>query len=236
MGQCATKLILRAQDPETAQFLSEQLGRRLVRRMDESTSYGANSIRDGVGLTPKEEFEPVALPEDILNLPKFQGYLRLSNAREDVPFPIAPVKFAYGERPQVAPGFVPVGGPDPIERFLKAVRGGEVGQAAASGVGAGDGAPDRANPGQAMEPQSTPRPTTDELARRMAAGQARKAPQRRTSKPDDVVVRQGSLFDLPEEARTDPAGTAEAPARGHPPASPEKPDPSLGLDYRMPEG
>jgi len=123
MGQCATKLILRAQDPETAQFLSEQLGRRLVRRMDESTSYGANSIRDGVGLMPKEEFEPVALPEDILNLPKFQGYIRLSNAREDIAFPIAPVKFGYGDRPQVAQGFLPLDGPDPIERFLDAVRG-----------------------------------------------------------------------------------------------------------------
>jgi type IV conjugative transfer system coupling protein TraD len=126
MGQCATKLILRAQDPETARFMSDQLGRRLVRRMDESTSYGANSLRDGVAIAPREAFEPVALAEDILNLPKFQGYLRLSNAREHVAFPIAPVRFSYGERAQVAEGFVAVEGPDPIERFLAAVRPGAV--------------------------------------------------------------------------------------------------------------
>jgi len=52
IGNCLTKLILRAGDFETATLMSEQLGRRVMRRVDENTSYGANSIRDGVGLMP----------------------------------------------------------------------------------------------------------------------------------------------------------------------------------------
>lgn len=120
IGQCATKLILRSQDPETAQFMSELLGRRLIRRVEENTSYGANSIRDGVGLAPREELEPVALPEDIMNLPAFQGFIRLSNKREGQAFPISPLRFSYIDRPTKAPSFVALSGVDPISAYFAA--------------------------------------------------------------------------------------------------------------------
>lgn len=226
MGQCATKLILRAQDPETAKFLSEQLGRRLVRRMDETTSYGANSIRDGVGLTPKEEFEPVALPEDILNLPKFQGYIRLSNAREDVAFPITPVKFGYGDRPQVAPGFVPVEGPDPIERFLAAVQAkpgpgrSASGQAAASEVDrTSQPAATAGRPAQGAQAHLWD--TADTSALPMRSPSSSKGKRRRQAK--DAASAQASLF------------------QDRPPAEPVRPDApktdgGLGMDLTVPEG
>lgn len=122
VGQCATKLILRAQDPETAEFMSQQLGRRVMRRVEENTSYGANSIRDGVGLTPREELEPVVLAEDVMNFPKFTGMIRVNNARKEGPFPIAPLRFEYIPRPKVAPAFVARTGGDPVDDYLAHIR------------------------------------------------------------------------------------------------------------------
>jgi type IV conjugative transfer system coupling protein TraD len=118
IGQCATKLILRCQDPETAKHMAEQLGRRQTRRVDETVSYGANSLRDGVGLTPREELELVALPDEVMNLPKFHGFIRVSNARESAPFPISTVRFEYRARPRRAEGLMPIGGPSPVDSFF----------------------------------------------------------------------------------------------------------------------
>lgn len=258
MGQCATKLILRAQDPETAKFLSEQLGRRLVRRMDESTSYGANSIRDGVGLTPKEEFEPVALPEDILNLPKFQGYLRLSNARENVAFPIAPVKFGYAVRPQIAQGFMPVGGADPIERFLAAVRDpgprsdagarGHTEQSAPPSTSASEGGTSPAAVATDLEERNRrnaePRLWSDEdaplkprqapSARSPKVGRQSRSDRKGTQAADEARRRQGSLFDPPVRRAGQPGEQAQAAERGD--GAPADPDRNLGMDLSVPEG
>lgn len=122
IGQCATKLILRCQDPETAKHMAEQLGRRQARRVDETVSYGANSLRDGVGLTPREELELVALPDEVMNLPKFQGFIRVSNARHGAPFPISTLRFAWRPRDTRAPGLVPRPGPGPVEHFFELIR------------------------------------------------------------------------------------------------------------------
>lgn len=246
MGQCATKLVLRAQDPETAQFLSEQLGRRLVRRIDESTSYGANSIRDGVGLTPKEELEPVALAEDILNLPKFQGYIRLSNARPDLAFPIAPVKFAYGDRPQIAPGFVPVTGPDPVERFLAAVRGepasGRADDPAAAPAQSAEGKPaasvpedkERGPPRQTLWPDEDAPPVKRTGALPAKPGRGGSKARRAAKAAEETLRRQGSLFQPLTEQKSGTPASQERPERGE--GADPTPDRSLGFDIRMPEG
>jgi len=118
IGQCATKLILRCQDPETAKHMAEQLGRRQARRVDETVSYGANSLRDGVGLTPREELELVALPDEVMNLPKFHGFVRVSNARTGAPFPISTIRFAFRPRAPRSPGLVLRPGPGPVEAFF----------------------------------------------------------------------------------------------------------------------
>ena len=123
IGQCQTKLILRAGDRDTAEVMSEQIGRRVMRRVEENTSYGANSIRDGVGLTPKEELEPILLPEDVYNLPALEGIIRVSNVRRSGPFPIAPIKIAYIPRDKRTPGFVPKP-TDPVDDYLNRLRQG----------------------------------------------------------------------------------------------------------------
>jgi len=117
IGNCLTKLILRAGDFETATLMSEQLGRRVMRRVDENTSYGANSIRDGVGLNPKEELEPIVLAEDVHNFSALEGMIRVANARATHPFPIAKIKLRYVERPVVADGFKKSDA-DPVREYL----------------------------------------------------------------------------------------------------------------------
>ena len=47
--------------------------------------YSANSIRDGVGLIPKEELEPIVLAEDVHNFSALEGMIRVANAACDPP-------------------------------------------------------------------------------------------------------------------------------------------------------
>ncbi|MFP1132939.1 type IV secretion system DNA-binding domain-containing protein [Asticcacaulis sp. W401b] len=119
IGQLATKLILRCQDPDTARSMAEQIGQREVSRTQENTSYGAHQLRDGVSLNTKEQTEFVFMPEEIMNFPMFQGVLRVSNVREGRPFPVAPVKFRYRDRSTDTEGFTMRVGPDPIDEFMK---------------------------------------------------------------------------------------------------------------------
>jgi hypothetical protein len=88
-----------------------------MRRVDENTSYGANSIRDGVGLIPKEELEPIVLAEDVHNFSALEGMIRVANARATHPFPIAKIKLRYIERPVVADGFKRSDA-DPVRQYL----------------------------------------------------------------------------------------------------------------------
>jgi hypothetical protein len=118
MGQCTNKLVLRANDPDTAKTMSLMLGERIMHRVTENTTYGANTIRDGVGIAPKEEKEAAFLPTQILNFPALQGVIKLSNRRPEAPFPIATVKFKPDDLPAVAPAYVPRTGPDMVEAFM----------------------------------------------------------------------------------------------------------------------
>lgn len=122
IGQCAHKLILRCQDPDTAKFMSDQLGRAQMRRVDESISFGANSQRDGVNINAREELEPVALPEDLMNQPQMQGFIKVASAREGEAFPAATLKFRYRPRAKIAEGMVERPGPTPTDLFLEALQ------------------------------------------------------------------------------------------------------------------
>lgn len=122
IGQCAHKLILRCQDPDTAKFMSDQLGRAQIRRVDESISFGANSQRDGVNINAREELEPIALPEDLMNQPQLQGFIKVASAREGEAFPAATLKFKYRPRPKIAEGIVAPTGETPTRIFLAALR------------------------------------------------------------------------------------------------------------------
>ena len=68
-GLCGTRVVLAAPDRDTAQWSADSLGRSEVEEVAEVYSYGANTIRDGVSLTPRRELRALALPSEIMRLP-----------------------------------------------------------------------------------------------------------------------------------------------------------------------
>ncbi len=60
-GLCGTRVVLAAPDRDTAQWSADSLGGAEVEEISEAFSYGANTIRDGVSLTPRRELRSLAL-------------------------------------------------------------------------------------------------------------------------------------------------------------------------------
>ena len=113
-GLCGTRVVLSAPDEDTARWSAASLGRAEVEEVTEGFSYGANTIRDGVSLTPKRELRPLALASEIMQLPALHGYLRFPG-----PLPAARVALDYTSRDAVAERFVarretPAGDPERV--------------------------------------------------------------------------------------------------------------------------
>ena len=100
-GLCGTRLVLAAPDRDTAQWSADSLGRSEVEEVTEGFSYGANTIRDGVSLTPKRELRPLALASEIMQAQSLHGWLRFPG-----PLPVARIRLNYVNRPKAAERFV----------------------------------------------------------------------------------------------------------------------------------
>ena len=100
-GLCGTRVVLAAPDRDTAQWSADSLGRSEVEEVAEGYSYGANTIRDGVSLTPRRELRALALPSEIMRLPNLEGYLKFPG-----PFPVASIRLKYVARGAAAERFV----------------------------------------------------------------------------------------------------------------------------------
>ena len=101
-GLCGTRVVLAAPDRDTAQWSADSLGRSEVEEVAEGFSYGANTIRDGVSLTPRRELRALALPSEIMRLKNLSGYLKFPG-----PFPVASIRLKHVKRPAAAERFVP---------------------------------------------------------------------------------------------------------------------------------
>ena len=101
-GLCGTRVVLAAPDRDTAQWSADSLGRSEVEEIAEGYSYGANTIRDGVSLTPRRELRALALPSEIMRLENLHGYLKFPG-----PFPVASIRLKYVARPASAARFLP---------------------------------------------------------------------------------------------------------------------------------
>ena len=101
-GLCGTRVVLAAPDRDTAQWSADSLGRSEVEEVAEGYTYGANTIRDGVSLTPRRELRALALPSEIMRLPNLDGYLKFPG-----PLPVASIRLKYVARPASAERFVP---------------------------------------------------------------------------------------------------------------------------------
>jgi type IV conjugative transfer system coupling protein TraD len=97
-----TKLILATADRESATWCSDFIGHRQYRQMEEGFSYGYNNARDAVSLTPRRQIEPLLLPDQLMNLPSLEGYLKFPDG-----FPAAPVRLRPRTFPALAEPFLP---------------------------------------------------------------------------------------------------------------------------------
>jgi type IV conjugative transfer system coupling protein TraD len=97
-----TKLVLATADRESATWCSDFIGHRQYREMEEGYSYGYNNARDAVSLTPRRQIEPLLLPDQLMNLPRLQGYLKFPDG-----FPAAPIRLDYVGFTGIAAPFEP---------------------------------------------------------------------------------------------------------------------------------
>jgi type IV conjugative transfer system coupling protein TraD len=89
-----TRFMFRVPDPEIAQWSAKNLGERTLEDVQESISYGANSIRDGVSINRVEREKPVVTYSEILRLEDLTCYVRLPGD-----YPVTKLHLPYVHRP-----------------------------------------------------------------------------------------------------------------------------------------
>ena len=225
-GLCGTRVVLAAPDRDTAQWSADSLGRSEIEEVSEGFSYGANTIRDGVSLTPRRELRALALPSEIMRLANLEGYLKFPG-----PFPVASIRLKYVARPKAAERFVPRK-EDGAEAHGDADR-----KASAAGAASGDtaelGVPELPEPGPPHPvddpgaPGLPPEPAAwqGELALLPLPGEAgepqpdaaaaksadRKAPESENKAPDtDGAAPAQTPQDTARDAGSEPAGPPDS--------------------------
>ena len=71
----STKVILRVDETEMAEWASQQLGSREVERLQMTQLAGLSQFREGVNLQPQRSIERIVLADEIKLLPRLQGYI-----------------------------------------------------------------------------------------------------------------------------------------------------------------
>ncbi len=77
IGNCSTKIVFSEQDPIIADLISKSFGERETMEWQESISYGANTMRDGVSLSENKKRVPLVSASDIQSLKRNQAFLKL---------------------------------------------------------------------------------------------------------------------------------------------------------------
>lgn len=75
-----TKVILRCDEAETAQWASEQLGKHEVVRVEMTALAGLSSYREGLNLQPHRSVEPIVMAAEVQSLREYEGYLCVAGA------------------------------------------------------------------------------------------------------------------------------------------------------------
>jgi type IV conjugative transfer system coupling protein TraD len=73
-----SRFFFKVGDQRTAEYVSKTLGEREILETQETLSYGANSMRDGVNINSVERVRPLVMPTEILNLPTRTCYVKLA--------------------------------------------------------------------------------------------------------------------------------------------------------------
>ena len=203
-GLCGTRVVLAAPDRDTAQWSADSLGRGEVEEVAEGVSYGANTIRDGVSLTPRRELRALALPSEIMRLPNLRGYLKLPG-----PFPVAEIQLRYKKRPVAAERFIPRNEDEEADEAT-----GAPGDAASCEPG---GAGERARPDADTNDRRTPRADVVDAGAHPKAVEPEREPRERAA-PEKPAPR--ATVDRMEAGERTPG---EKPATAPDDAGPDRP-------------
>lgn len=96
-----TRFMFRQPDPDMAKWAANNFGETFVDEVREGTSYGANTIRDGVSINRVETRKQVVSFSEIMSLANLFAYVRLPGQ-----FPVTLVEFFYKKRPRKNIGFM----------------------------------------------------------------------------------------------------------------------------------
>jgi type IV secretory pathway TraG/TraD family ATPase VirD4 len=97
----ATKVLLRSNEPETAQWCSDAIGKRDVIRPQFSEMAGPENVRDGIGTAYQYREEPAVLASEMQYLSDRQGYLCVAGVGvTGITIPLEPIA-------TLNPGFLP---------------------------------------------------------------------------------------------------------------------------------
>ena len=101
LDQFNSRFIFRVSDQEIARITSRMLGEYEMRESQESLSYGANTIRDGVNINTIEKKNQLVLPSEISTLRSLQCYVRLPGS-----WPITKLSMQYHNRNILSKHFI----------------------------------------------------------------------------------------------------------------------------------
>lgn len=100
-GLCATWVVYRANEPDTAEWASRGLGNEELMETAEGISYGANEIRDGLSLSMNRKTRPLVLPTEMMTLADLEGYIRLEGD-----LPRCRFNTKWQPMKKIAPGYI----------------------------------------------------------------------------------------------------------------------------------
>ena len=101
LSNCSTKVIYRTPETQTADYISNTLGRVEIQESSENISLGSHQMRDGVNLNQSRRVKPVVSATDIMNLERFEAFVSLPGD-----LPIAKVTFPLVKTQTICEAFV----------------------------------------------------------------------------------------------------------------------------------
>ena len=90
LGNCATRVAFAEQDPEIAARIAKAFGEKEQKELQESISYGAHEMRDGVSLSSQSKTSSVVSATEIQSLNPHEAFVKLPGS-----FPITKLKLPY---------------------------------------------------------------------------------------------------------------------------------------------
>lgn len=96
-----TRFFFRSPSADMAALVSRECGQEDIEQSQESYSYGANTVRDGISIGTQRLTRPLVSPAEVMELPDLTAYLRVP-----APVPITKLVLRYQSRPKIASGFL----------------------------------------------------------------------------------------------------------------------------------